>query len=106
MEEEQQEQINNRPWLYKKGQSGNPKGRPPGTFSLKEYVKKKLAALTDEEREEYLDGLDKKAVWEMGEGKAESKTDITSGGLPIVQLAQEIIEKNEINASPESNSKE
>jgi hypothetical protein len=70
MEEELNEQTNNRPWLYKKGQSGNPKGRPPGTFSLKEYVKKKLASMSDEEREEYLEGLDKKTIWEMGEGKA------------------------------------
>ncbi len=79
-QKEQKEQNNNRPWLYKKGQSGNPKGRPPGTFSLREYVKKKLAAMTDEEREEYLDGLDKKTVWEMGEGKPDQKQDVTSNG--------------------------
>ncbi len=76
MEEELKEQTNNRPWLYKKGQSGNPAGRPPGTFSLKEYAKKKLAAMTDEEREEYLDGIDKRIVWEMAEGKAKQDMDI------------------------------
>jgi len=83
--DELQEQTNSRPWLYKKGQSGNPKGRKPGTFSLKEYVKKKLAAMTDEEREEYLEGLDKRVVWEMGEGKADSKTEL-SGKLEIAGL--------------------
>lgn len=93
--EELKDQTNNRPWLYKKGQSGNLKGRPPGTFSLKEYVKKKLASLTDEEREEYLEGLDKKTIWEMGEGKAESKTDITSKGEKILIMPQELIQKNE-----------
>jgi Family of unknown function (DUF5681) len=95
--EEQIEQTNNRPWLYKKGQSGNPKGRPPGTFSMKEYIKKKLAAMTDEEREEFLEGIDKKTIWEMGEGKAEAKTDITSGGEKLTfGIAEAIAKKNDI----------
>ncbi len=76
MDNDQQEQTNNRPWLYKKGQSGNPNGRPPGTFSMKEYVKKKLAAMTDEEREEFLEGIDKKIIWEMSEGKAKQDLDV------------------------------
>lgn len=33
---------NDKPWLFKKGQSGNPNGRPKGTFSLKTYAKKYL----------------------------------------------------------------
>ena len=79
MEEESQEQTNNRPWLYKKGQSGNPGGRPVGSKSLKTYVKEKLASMTDEEREEYLAGLDKKTIWEMSEGKPKQdvEADIT-----------------------------
>lgn len=101
--EEQKEQVNNRPWLYKKGQSGNPAGRPKGTFSLKEYIKKKLSAMTDEEREEFLEGIDKKVIWEMGEGKAEAKTDITSNGQTIV-LPTEIFNKHAIDQSTSSNS--
>ena len=78
MENNPEEQSNNRPWLYKKGQSGNPGGRPTGSLSMKTYIKNKLLAMTDEEREEYLEGIDKKVLWEMAEGKAESKTEVVA----------------------------
>lgn len=75
------------PWLapyqFKKGQSGNPAGRAKG-MSLKEWAKNYLAGLTDEERLAYLEGLNKGTVWKMAEGSPESKTDITSGGLPLI----------------------
>lgn len=70
---ESDEQKENRPWLYKKGQSGNPNGRPKGSISMKTYIKNKLATMTDEERETFLEGIDKKVLWEMGEGKAEAE---------------------------------
>lgn len=85
------------PHVYKKGQSGNPSGRPKG-ISLKEYAKMKLASMTDDEREEFFQGIDKRVIWEMAEGKAESKTDLTSGGQPIQFVAPEVV-ANRINES-------
>lgn len=75
--EETQDQTNNRPWLYKKGQSGNPGGRPKGSISMKQYVKNKLLSMTEEEREEYLEGVDKKIIWEMAEGKAKQDVEVS-----------------------------
>jgi hypothetical protein len=89
MVEETAKQTDNRPWLYKKGQSGNPSGRPKGSVSLKTWVKNKIATMSDEEREEFLEGMDKKEVWKMAEGLPQQ--DITSGGekinpIPIINV--------------------
>jgi len=65
------------PHVFKKGQSGNPLGRPPGR-TLKERARLYLAGLTDEEAVEFFEGMNKKDVWEMAEGKAESKTEVTA----------------------------
>lgn len=65
------------PHVYKKGQSGNPHGRPPGSVSMKVYVRNKLLSMTDEEREIFLEGIDKKTIWEMSEDKAGQGVNIT-----------------------------
>ncbi len=75
-----------KPWLFKKGQSGNPNGRPKGTFSLKTYVKHMLEEMTDEQRQEFLAGIDKKTIWEMSEGKAKQDVDATVKGDITVNI--------------------
>jgi hypothetical protein len=75
-----------KPWQYKKGQSGNPGGRPVGSVSLKTYVKNKLLSMTDEQREEFLEGLDKKTIWEMAEDKPANALKGHDGGAVIIQF--------------------
>lgn len=80
------------PYMYKKGQSGNPSGRPEG-ISMKEYVRMKFRKMSDEEREEYLEGVDKKVIWEMAEDKAKQGTDITTGGEKLTPLLVKFIDE-------------
>lgn len=93
MEEDSEEQLENtgkergyqlRPYHFQPGQSGNPGGRPKGTVSLKTWVRNMLLNMNDEERMNFLKGLNKSEIWKMAEGNPENKTDITSKGEQIV----------------------
>lgn len=86
LQEQREEQI--KPWQFKKGQSGNPKGRPPGK-SMKERAKVMLNAMTEEEEQEFFNGMDKRTIWEMAEGKAKQDLDVSG------ELTSKIIRLNE-----------
>jgi hypothetical protein len=82
MEDPQKQRDYNelRPYQFKKGQSGNPGGRPKGSVSLKTYAREMLEKMNDDERQEFLNGLAKEVIWEMAEGKAQSNTDLKLTG--------------------------
>ena len=64
---------------FKDGVSGNPGGRPKN--SLKSYVAKKLAEMSDKEKDKYLKSIAKDFQWKMGEGNPhqteDSKVELT-----------------------------
>ncbi len=66
-----------KPWQFKPGVSGNPGGKPKGTVSLKTYARRMIQEMTDEEKLEFMKGIDKKTVWEMSEGKAKQDVEVS-----------------------------
>lgn len=67
---------------------GNKNGRPKGSKSLKTYVREMLQDMNDDEKLEFLMGVDKKTLWEMAEGKPKQDMDIEANitGPSIVRL--------------------
>ena len=94
---------------FVKGQSGNPNGRPPGTFSITELVRKKLQECPEGEDKKtyaqvFIDKLFQKAnkqgdhptmklIWNYMDGLPQGSLDLTSNGKelfpqPIVDVSE------------------
>lgn len=72
-------------------------GRPKGK-TMKEYAREYFMLKSDDEKKEYIQWLEEKKpgfAWTMGEGNPENKTDVTSGGQPIIQIAEAIVNKQD-----------
>jgi hypothetical protein len=92
---QREEQI--KPWQWKKGQSGNIAGRPKGK-SMKEFAREYLNRMTEEERDTFMEGMDKETIWKMAEGNPEQKNENT-GEIRII-VSKESAKANDINTEP------
>ena len=66
------------PFAFKKGQSGNPGGRPKDP--LKTFQREEFAKMPPKQKREFLKKVAALDRWKMAEGAPHSTSDITSGG--------------------------
>lgn len=96
----EQETSHLKPWQFKPGQSGNPGGRPKGRKSLKTFAREYLESLSDEEKLEFLKGMDKIDIFKMAEGNPETKQETTvimpEPIAPTKPLNNEILTNNSV----------
>lgn len=66
------------PHLFKKGQSGNPKGKPKGSISIKARILQRLKKNPDELKEivEYFIKHNRELMWQMLEGRPKQQVDL------------------------------
>ena len=88
------------------GKSGNPSGRPKNT--LKDYVREKFIKMTEKEKEEWLrkNRVSADLQWRMGEGNPTSEIEGNPDKPIIIQVAKEILEKNNVSTSGTSDNSE
>lgn len=83
---------------FKPGVSGNPGGRPRNP--LKDFQREVFAAMTKEEKIEYLKDIAKLDKWKMVEGNPDSNADITSAGESIIPILVKFINGKDDTDTP------
>ncbi len=87
-----------RPYMWKKGQSGNVLGRPKGK-TMKEWAREYLERMNDEERDEFMEGIPKEVIWKMSEGNPKQEVDGEIKAVINVVVPEAVAKSFNINAT-------
>lgn len=83
---------------------GNPGGgRPKGSFSIKERIRRRLQENPQElqEFEDYFVNKNRDLAWQMLEGRPQQNTDVTSNGETVAPLLVKFIDGKEPDRNTE-----
>ena len=94
-----------RGYMWKKGQSGNPNGRPKGK-TLKTFAREYLESLPDEEKIEYLKTLPTEIVWKMAEGNPDTKSENTLKGDELQPVLVKFITGDKPSETPNADNRD
>ena len=88
------------------GSSGNPNGRPPGVFSIKDEVRKRLSE-NPEERKAFVDHFiekNRELAWQMLEGKPPQTLEANVQGEIKIDISEKIAKKYNLDSTPDTES--
>jgi len=91
------------PYIWKKGVSANPAGRPKGK-TLKTFAREYLESIPDEDKLAYLASIDPRIVWEMAEGKAKQEIEADVKATLVVEISEAVAKKNGIKQTHDTTS--
>ena len=64
-----------KPTQFKKGESGNPSGKPKGAKSMKTFLRERFERMPIKQRIDFLNKIEPSVAWKMAEGNPKTEVE-------------------------------